>query len=417
MYILTVFLVFYLKMKKSLFLLIFICLFYNLLAQSPQDLINQNNLNEKYLEHLTKIKIDSVRQKHNCKILINDSILFVASKHHAKYMAENSILSHFENKKLETKTPQLRAEYYGAERYGVGENVIKIPLQGSLKDKKGKIINIKTYEDLANIIVVGWINSSGHFKNMITPMYQITGVAIWKNKTTLYACQKFAKVYYKFNFEESKTFFSYSTYQSPKPINSFEGIENKLLDIKYPHDLKHDKPEKCQTCLERMTSRPYLTLRLEGKSFILKIENSQYVKDIIRNKKDGFAVEIVEYQDYACGNPEYYTKPSRRNGQSKLNGKVLKPLYRDELFKGYKRRKKNKKIKFLKYLFNAKGVPFFKRFSQYKIDAYDSKYFEISLGRIPKDIDGYWNYNLVTIQDNQICHIQYFRSIVILFTM
>jgi hypothetical protein len=49
----------------------------------------------------------------------------------------------------------------------------------------------------------------------------------------------------------------------------------------------------------------------------------------MKNKWDGFAVELVVFDDYMCSNPDYYTKASRRNGQCEINGRMLKPLYRD----------------------------------------------------------------------------------------
>jgi hypothetical protein len=152
-------------------------------------------------------------------------------------------------------------------------------------------------------------------------------------------------------------------------------------------------------------------LRINDRNqFILKIENSEYVKNLITNKFDGFAVEIVEYNDYTCGNPAYYTKPSRRNKQCELNGKPLKPIYRNELYKGYKKRKVKKEVKYLSYIIGADSIPFLKRFYGYKVNRFSSAYFEINLGKVPKGINGLWAYNLIYIQEKQICHIDYFTN-------
>ena len=77
--------------------IIFLLLVQTGLAQSPSDPIQPGNVNIKYLEHLVKTKVDEVRAKHDCKPLVNDSILYIAAKHHANYMIENNRLSHFEN--------------------------------------------------------------------------------------------------------------------------------------------------------------------------------------------------------------------------------------------------------------------------------------------------------------------------------
>lgn len=378
-------------------------------AQSPTDKILPNQLNKKYLEHLIKTKVDSVRAVHNCAALVNDSILYVASDHHAQYMIKNNRLTHVENNRL-TRNPQDRAEYYGAINYLVGENVLQTNANSMVKSKKGKILNTGTYGGLATDIVVGWVNSPGHFKNIITPEYQITGVSVAENNGRVYACQKFAQVLYKYEFEESESFFSYSDYEASPVISSFAGIPRGLIDYKYEWKLRHDDLDKCADCFNMKNRQPFITLRYEKGSFILRVENSAYVQELIQDKKDGFAVEIVEYNDFVCGNPEYYTKPSRRNEQLMTDGIILKPLYKKDLLKGYKKRKRKKNVRFLSYLFGADSVKFSNRFSHYKTARYESEYFEINLGRLPKNVNGLWAHNLLYIQEGQICKTDYFTG-------
>ncbi len=396
-------------MKFRLFVL-FIALLPQLHAQG--DRFDAYNFNQKYLEHLVKTGVDDVRKKHDCDVLVNDSILYVASDHHARYMNRKKRLTHTEVDSVSTRTPQLRAEYFGAKNYSVGENVLYVPFNSEVESKKGKKFDTHTYQGIAAAMVDSWVNSPGHFKNMITPDYQITGlsVSIDIESGRIYACQKFAKVAHQFRFEENKDFFNYSDYVPPPVVSSFEGIPNQLIENhKYPYKLKHNKLEKCQPCEALEAEKPHITLRVERNRFILKVENSAYVQQLIRDRTDGFAVEIVSFDDYMCGNPAYYTKPSRRNGQLRLNGFTLEPLYRKDLFKGYKKRKKKKDVSFLPYIFRKDSTSFFRRFGQYKADRYSSEYFEISLGKVPKNVN-YWNHNLVYIQNKQICDIDYFTS-------
>jgi len=380
------------------------------LAQSPSDAMQLGNINLKYLEHLVKIKVDDVRIAHNCEPLINDSILYVAAQHHANYMVSNNRLSHFENETENFKTPQDRAKFYGAVNYSVGENVLQTNANAIVKSKKGKRHNTNTYEGLANSIVEGWVNSPGHYKNIITPEYQITGLAIIETNGKVYACQKFASVQYKYEFEEPKEMFSYSNFKKKPAVKSFAGIKAELIPHKYEWKLKHDKLEKCESCLEAVKYAPFITLREERGNYILRIENSAYVQKLIQDKSDGFAVEIVTYNDYACGNPAYYTEPSRRNGQLKTNGRILKPIYKKDLLKGFKKRKKKKNMRFLPYFFGADSVKFKNRISQYKMEKYESEYFEIRIGKKPKDINGIYAHNLLYIQEKQICYVDYFTG-------
>lgn len=398
-------------MKHLLFLTIIFVLYEYAYSQRAFD---PSTADLTYLEHLVKIKVDEVRAKYNCTSLINDSVLYAASAHHAAYMESKGKLSHEEMDSVLTRTPQLRAEYFGAGKdYSVGENVLYTTYHATVKGKKGEIFDTHSYEGLADAIVNGWVNSPGHFKNMITPEYQVTGLAITidPEKKRIYACQKFAKVYYRYEFEESETLFPYSTYVPPLPITAFDSTQRTLLpSYRYAFDLRHDRLEKCDECAPVVANPPFLTLRVENNQFILRVENAEYVQQIVRDRKDGFAVEIVTYDDYACGNPAYYTRASRRNGQLRLNGKLLKPLYRDDLMKGYKKRKVRKDMHLIPYLFRKDSISFFRRFGQYKIDRFTSSYFEIRLGRVPKDIEGIWAHNLVYIQSRQICHIDYFTS-------
>lgn len=399
------------KTLKAQFLIaIFLLLYSGSYAQKTR--VSNEQFNEEYLEHLVKVRVDDVRAKHACKALVNDSILYVASKHHAGYMQRKRRMSHFENDIDSMKTPQLRVDHFGGENYAVGENVLMTDYDVDLTGKKGKKFDGRYYESLADAIVNGWVNSPGHFKNIITPEYQITGVtvAIDKEKKRLYACQKFARVPYQYTFEESKTLFSYSEYTPPAPVTNFAGIPNKLIDQKYDWKLRHDKLEACEDCPAETESLPFVSLRLERNSFILRIENSEFVQDVIHDKFDGFAVEIVEFNDFVCDNPDYYLKPSRRNGQSRLNGRILEPVYRKDLMKGFKKRKRRKDVRFLSYIFKADSVPFFKRFSRFKMRRFSSEYFEIKLGRVPKNLNGLWAHNLVYIQNRQLCRVDYFTQ-------
>lgn len=394
---------------------IFCCflLFFNVFGQaSPQ--LNGEPINQAYLEHLIKIKVDEVRKSNKCNPLINDSILYVASSFHSNYLKEIKRLSHYQENAPRTRTPQLRTEFFGAVNYAVSENVLVTPFGTNVKGKDGSIFDTRTYEGVANAIVSGWVNSPGHFKNMIDTRPQITGLAITIDTVNkrIYACQKFAHVSYKYDFAESKDLFKYSTY-TPAPIpNSFDGVGRELIPHKYAYKLRHDKSEYCIDCELALAfeETPHLTLRLEGNYFILKVEDSEYVKRMIRNSNDGFAVEIVTFDDYMCGNPDYYTRPSRRNGQLKLNGDLLEPLYRKDLIKGFKKRKKRPNVKFIPYIFKSDSISFFKRFGRYKTDKFSSEYFEIKLGKVPKNQTGYWAHNLIYIQQRQICHTSYFTS-------
>ena len=108
-------------------------------------------------------------------------------------------LTHFQDTILKKKTPQLRAEFYGAINYLVGENVALTYFNTQMKSKTGELYINDSYDKAAFDIVNGWVHSPKHFANMITPDYQITGLALSVDsaKKIVYAVQTFAKVLWK----------------------------------------------------------------------------------------------------------------------------------------------------------------------------------------------------------------------------
>lgn len=364
-------------------------------SQSPDDQITVHTLNKKYLEHLIKIGVDSVRRSHGLTNLINDSILYVAAQGHADYLYETKNFSHYEKEYPIMETPQLRAEFHGAVNYSVGENIIKSFLNKKLKDKKGKTYMNKTYRQLANDFVTGWVNSPPHFKNIKTPEWQVTGLAISinKDKKLIYGVQKFGKIHLKYQFEENKEMFAWSGYEPPPLPTSFDGIPRTRKKKVYEWGIKapKDSVNFCESCNAAIDSslNPG-RFEFKGRNVYYTTPDVDMMFQLIRRAKDGFALEFVDYEPFDCGNPQYYYKPSRRNGQSLLNGYVTKPVYKKDLKKGFK------KAKYKWYFRNRRKG--------------DARLFYYKVGRQPKNMLGYTEMNLVVLQKNRVCRIMHFTG-------
>lgn len=306
-------------------------------AQTP---IDPYHFKDRYLEYLVKVRIDSVRRLHNCQALPNDSILYLASKFHSRYMSTSGNFSHIQKDEKKTETPQLRAEYFGAKDYGTGENIIMIPFNAFVSRKSGESLPIYTYESWADEAVYGWVNSKGHFANIINCKYQVTGLTVELNmeKKTIYCCQNFAIIHGKTDFEESKIMFPESDKLPPPVQTKFLPAENsKKKKELYPYHLKEGDARRCEACTSLLAAQPLSSVyRDAADNLILRVENAEFVRRLLNSRGDGFAVEIVEFNDYLCGNPVYYSKPSRRNGLYLLNGTLTKPLFRKELEAGFK---------------------------------------------------------------------------------
>jgi uncharacterized protein YkwD len=58
--------------------------------------IDVSRIDIQLLEHEIKVLVDSTRKAHKLSPLFNDSILYIASTHHAKYLVNKGDLSHEE---------------------------------------------------------------------------------------------------------------------------------------------------------------------------------------------------------------------------------------------------------------------------------------------------------------------------------
>ncbi len=390
-----------------------------LIGHSPSSSL-KGQINIKYLEHLVKVGVDEVRGTKNLKPLVNDSTLYIAAQFHSRYLLSIKKLSHAERNDTMT-TPQMRADYFGAINYGVGENILYIPFDGKMKSKKGKIYNINTYQDAAEAMVRGWVNSKGHYKNIITSNYEITGLAIIVDyeKKRMYAVQKFAEVYFKYDFEENKSMFAFSNYVAPPAISSHDDITWEEYKEKYPYKIKPlDKTDDdylpAMAALNKSVG--FQRLKVVKSNVFLEMDvNADGLLNFLSKNKDGLAIEYINYIPFDCGNDDYYNLPSRRNNKSQLSDTLLIPVYRKSLIKGFKPRRKSAMTRMKKEMKSKKenddrGV-FQKMIDGYNMPYYPDK-FKYRIAKLPKNVaGGYYEMNLVYIKNRQIYRVQHFTGI------
>lgn len=404
------------KMKKTIVFLFSLLFSISAFAQHPKDRL-VGELNVKFLEHLIKEGVDSVRKSKGLAALGNDSILYIASLHHSKDQKKNGKISHNESSR-KYKDPQARAEAYGAVNYLVGENVQVIPYNVLVKEKATKQVKTyDTYEKLARAFVIGWVNSKGHYKNMISPDYQITGVsvAVDSKSNEVYSTQKFAAVLWKYNFEESSTMFPYSNYQVPETPTSLEDV-NVPFRTRYPHGLQSSQKlsaEKLQYVNSLIDyAQDHSFLEIERGNIYLKMHlDAQLFLNFLEGRKDGLAIEVVSYNDYDCGNPEFYIDPARRNKRSEITDTVLIPIYKKDLMKGFKPRRKSTYKRIKKEIKKNKEESLYNNILKGVYIPYSPDEFKYKLGKIPKGVNGYQEINLVYIKDKSIVRVKHFTGI------
>jgi|GEM_PF-2732213 len=392
-------------------------------AQSPNDYINPLNVNLQYLEHLVKIKIDSVREDHDLTPLYNDSILYVAAKDHAEYLKRERLTGHYQKQFPDKETPAKRVEYYGGKNYRVGENAISIyvlvPTRYKHKKGKDKPHTAETYNQAANDMVIGWVNSPGHFTNIITPTWQITGMALEfdEKSKNIKGVQKFAFVPGKYSFADNTRLFPYSEDIKIVPPADFGDISTNQQNLKkqsFPWEIKYtDSEKKCKDCFLEPEENKRIKLVFEPEDKLLRFftDDVELAKQLFKKKKDGAALEIVEYQPFDCGNPQYYSVASRRNKKSIFNGKVLKPIYKKDIFASWKKQAKKFKTQKKERLADAKKNGASKaELSAIKTEKWAPKSLAFTLGKDPEDALSYYEFNIVLLKKRSFCRAMHFSG-------
>jgi uncharacterized protein YkwD len=377
------------------FLCVFIGLTLSLSAQTPSDAIYPDNYNKKYLEHLIKIKVDSVRAVNALPSLINDSILYVAAQYHGNYLKNTGRFSHYEEDVPLMRTPQMRVDSFGAVNYLAGENLVKSYIQKPVSSKKkGEVKVHRTYQQIAWSLVDGWVHSPGHFANIITPTYEVTGVAIAMDTAAglVIAVQKFAHVLFKYEFDENQDFFSYSDYQPAPAVSSFDGMDSMQHNSLHAYKTRGAyTPYGAGAANDIIESRKYkMDLIFSGKRVGFSTWSTEMLYDFLKmHRKNSMALEFVPFMPYDCGNPNYYTAPSRRNGQCIYSGVITKPMKRRQLLRGFRKNK-------------------YKSFNRayYKSDRH---FFKMYLGKAPDNI-GYTEVNLLFYYKKQLVRVMHLTS-------
>lgn len=394
-------------------------------AQTPDTPLTPGNLNILYLDQLVKEGIDSVRTANGLLPLRNDSVLFVAAQDHADYLNRNKMLSHFEEDIPEKHAPADRVRFHGgADFSGVGENVetnyLLTPLKLKYAPSGSSPAVYSTYGELANGIVLGWVHSPPHYKNILTAEYEYTGVAVSYNPedNSVRAVQVFGmRPYYKAGKEDS-LIFPYSSYVPPPVITGFDQVSHT------PHSDVHawklrapaDSAKTCTDCWAEGFAPGSTHIEVKDGKAIFYTEDAGIMKRLLNNRKDGLAIELVPYKTYDCGNPKYYTKASRRNGQCIFSGRVLKPLYRKKLKRGFKKKTHHSFRESLQEARTAMKADTtahdkFRSLHDAFVFRFDAQVFTMVLGKVPKDMtDGYYEVNVVVIQKKQVCRVIHFTS-------
>ena len=305
-----------------------------LIAQSKTDKLDYNNLNNKYLEYLVKQKIDKFRTEKGLLPLLSDSLLLLPACDHTDFMKLNNELTHFQ-KRGAKHTPQRRIEFYEINGVLAGENVEYLPINTLLKvDYQKQVVAIKTYEDLANAVALGWRHSKPHYANILTEEYTITALCIKVDtkKNLLWATQLFGQITGKHALTKTNSSFPFETF-GPDQKKKTKKLKPLQEQIRYSYRLK--RPDDFSDCPRELNNKldlSNLKLQVTRDKVMLCVYDLNKIKRLFSGSKDGLAVELISFNDaFGCSN--YVERPNRRNELSQLDGLLLKPVYRNAIHK------------------------------------------------------------------------------------
>ncbi|GAB5416123.1 MAG: hypothetical protein Crog4KO_12920 [Crocinitomicaceae bacterium] len=229
-----------------------------------------------------------------------------AALDHSKYMAKNKVLTHDE--KGPGRTVAKRVRRAGSRDFDiVGENVLFTEVD-NFKFKKQEL------EELARSMYLQWRNSPGHFRNMIQEQYEFgdIGISADSKSKRIYATQVFGSEGARVEGQLSK--------------NAF-GIRASR--------------EECSGIHDNLLTNMCNGIGIRNDTVFFHYHDIGLVKQFLTGMRDGFAIDLIDREQMACGGPNILD-------MSKVyDGIMLEPVYRDEVFRRNTAEGENRLITFL----------------------------------------------------------------------
>ena len=146
---------------------------------SANSLIAIEEFNEAYLISLVRKGINHIRQRRGAPKLQLDEVLNDAARDHNIYQIKKNKLTHEQNIAQKHKAMD-RVKRYGGNFRMVGENVQYQGLSQMTTGNRTEIIP-ETYQEMANKMIKNWVESPGHYDNLIEAEFTEDGMAIGWN--------------------------------------------------------------------------------------------------------------------------------------------------------------------------------------------------------------------------------------------
>lgn len=311
--------------------------FHPIIAQTPNDKVNLEIFNFKFLEHLIKLKVDSIRVENKLDRLINDTILYLSSRDHARYLTRSEDLSHYQLGSRRKRSYHERAIKYGAEDYYVSENLGKF----SFSDLKSNKVKSITYGQIASTIISKWLASEGSTANILASSHSIVGIATWydNEQLELRVAASFAAVTKYYKPHTCPDYFPFSSVY----LIEFDSDKFERPQRRYEWGINPQPGDKILDDYRKLNRRiNTLGLITKDDSVFVVFNNVRMILSLFEKKNDGLAIELVPSSYYSCSNTNEI--PIRREDEFTIKGIVLPPVYRDYLLEIINEQKRRPKV-------------------------------------------------------------------------
>jgi len=335
-------------MNKNL--LLAIVLFFNIIAFSQNETevadqqVELSAFNDSLLEKLLLKKINDKRTERQIETLSVNSILKIAAEDQTIFMAKYGEAEIRQTGK--TKTTEKRIAIAGGSAFGK-EFVYKYSI------KKG--VKAQTYNQIAEDISLKWFKNKKISAELLNAQYIFTGVSVELG-----------------NEVRNKAYISFvlGNYKSLK-----SGIDRvKELDVPFSKKKYGLKPFDAKACKKAIAYKNLASLQkglfLEGEVIYFETDRYKTFKKIMKNSKDGIAVDIVQKEQYSCDGLNII------DNNTAWKGIMLKRLWAPKMHKKnlYSKDKKLRKRKL-----------------------------KVAVAKLPKGLGENIELNLMIIQDKHIC--------------
>jgi len=265
----------------------------------------------------------------------------------AQYMAENDEAT-LEQHKKEKATTGKRIQFFGGTSFGE-------ELVGKSNLSKGPIPF--TFAKVSEDLLFRWFTNSKTLALFENNTFTDAGISVRYDKAK-------KRIFVSIVLGDYKSFNNGAGLIARLPLPYSE----KQFGLKQPQDRTSCKKVENDNSLDDLQKG----IEVEGTEIFLNTNNIKNLTKVIRNKKDGLAVDILQNEQFACGTPNIV------NHQFVNAGILTKPVYRKKLFK------KNQA--------DVKENP---------------KAFRTHLGTLPEGISDNYELNLVIIQNKQVCRTMF----------